>query len=330
MSFGAPGWLWLLLVVPALVWLEHHNGRRAAPALGFPSLAELSELEDPVARWWRRIRPAARLVSLTLLILALARPQQGLKSDERDIQATDVMLCLDVSESMMAEDFGTQTRIAAAKEAARSFIEKRDHDRIGLAVFGQFAMTMCPLTVDYGALIGLLEQTAIGAVPGNRTAIGDGLATCVERLKNTPAKSKVIILLTDGANNAGTVDPVTAAKAAQSYGIKIYAVGAGAPGGGFVTMQDPMFGTRRVHVEADLDEEQLTRISTATGGQYFRVKNDRGLLEILAAIDKMEKTDLKVKSFTEYLERFEWVLLPGLLLAGAELLAGTLLFRGIP
>jgi len=330
MSFGAPAWLWLLPVIPALGWLEWTNGRKASPSLGFSSLAGLRDLEDPVARWWRRIRPAGRLAALTLLILALARPQQGLKSDERDIQATDIMLCLDVSESMQAEDFGKQNRIDAAKEAARAFVEKRDHDRIGLAVFGQFAMTQCPLTVDYGALIGLLAQTTIGVVPGNRTAIGDGLATCVERLKNTPAKSKIIILLTDGANNAGSVDPVTAAKAAQSFGIKIYAVGAGAPGGGYVTVQDPMFGTRRIHVAADLDEEQLTRISTATGGQYFRVKNDRGLMDILAAIDKLEKTDLKVKSFTEYLERFEWLLLPGLLIVAAELLTGSLLLRGIP
>lgn len=330
MSFGSPAWLWLLLVVPVLAWLEHRTGRGASPALGFSSLAALADLEDPVARWWRRVRPPLRLTAITLLILALSRPQQGLKSDERDIQATDIMLCLDVSESMKAEDFGTQTRIDAARVAARAFVEKRSHDRIGLAVFGQFAMTQCPLTVDYGALIGLLEQTVIGVVPGNRTAIGDGLATCVERLKNTPAKSKVIILLTDGANNAGSVDPVTAAKAAQSYGIKIYAVGAGAPGGGYVTVQDPMFGARRIHVAADLDEEQLTRISTATGGQYFRVKNDRGLLDILSAIDKLEKTDLKVKSFTEYLERFEWVLLPGLLLTALELVGGTLVLKGIP
>jgi Ca-activated chloride channel family protein len=330
MSFGSAAWLWLLLVVPALAWLEWTNGRKASPSLGFSSLDRLRELEDPVARWWRRVRPVARLTSLTFLILALARPQQGLKSDERDVQATDIMLCLDVSESMQAEDFGTQTRIVAAKEAARAFVERRDHDRIGLAVFGQFAMTQCPLTVDYGALIGLLEQTTIGVVPGGRTAIGDGLATCVERLKGTPAKSKVIILLTDGANNSGSVDPVTAAKAAQSFGIKIYAVGAGAPGGGFVTVQDPVFGARRLHVAADLDEEQLTRISTATGGQYFRVKNDRGLMDILGAIDKLEKTDLKVKSFTEYLERFEWFLVPGLLLAAAELLTGTLLLRGLP
>jgi Ca-activated chloride channel family protein len=330
MIFATPSALWLLPVVLALVWYRVRFGRRADPALGYSFLADLRGLESPAALFWLRVRPWLRGGALVLLVLALARPLQGLRNDERDIQATDIMICLDVSYSMRAEDFAPKNRIEIAKEAAARFIAKRDHDRIGVAVFGEFAMTICPLTVDYNALGGLLADVAIGEVPPNRTAIGDGLATCVERLKNTASKSKVIIILSDGGNNAGSVDPVTAAKAAAAYGIRIYAIGAGAVGGGTMTVQNPVFGARRVRVADDLDEETLTKISTATGGQYFRATDTQGLFRIFGEIDRLEKTEVKVKTFTEYLEVFEWLLVPGLLLLGAELVIGDLVLKAVP
>ncbi len=329
MMFASPAALWLLPVALALGWYLHRFGRRAEAAVGHAHLAGLAALEPARARLWRRLRPAVRAGGLALLILALARPQQGLKADERDLATTDILLCLDASDSMHAEDFAPKTRFDAAKDAARIFIEKRDQDRLGLVLFGQFAVTQCPLTTDRGALAGVLEDTQLGEVPGNRTAIGDGLAVSVERLKTTPAKSKVIILLTDGANNAGTVDPVTAAKAAQAYGIKIYAIGAGAPGGGYMTMQDPVFGARRVKVADSIDEEMLERIATATGGKYFRAADLKGLYTIFGEIDRMEKTELKVRSFTEYLDRFEAPLLLGLLLIAAEAAVAGLLVREV-
>jgi len=328
--FGTPSALWLLPVVLALLWYLVRFRRRGEPALGYSSVADIRSLESPVARLWNRARPWLRIGALVLLILALARPQQGVRSDERDIRATDIVLCLDVSETMRAEDFAPKNRIEIAKEAAGRFIAKRDHDRIGLVVFAQFAMTVCPLTVDYNALATLLGDIAVGEVPPNRTAIGDGLATCVERLKNTAAKSKVIILLSDGANNAGNVDPKTAARTAAAFGIRIYAIGAGAPGGGYLTVQDPVFGARRVRVATDLDEESLTRVASATGGQYFRATDTQGLFRIFAEIDRLEKTEVRVKSFTEYLERFEWLLIPGLLLLAAELAAGELVLKAVP
>lgn len=329
MIFASPAALWLLPPALVLLWYLHRFGRTSEAALGHSGLGSLAGLEPGLAKLWRRARNGLRAAGLILCILALARPQQGLRTDERDLAATDILLCLDGSDSMRAEDFAPKTRWDAAKDAALRFIERRDQDRLGLVLFGQFAVTQCPLTTDRNALAGLLAELEQGEVPGNRTAIGDGLALAVERLKATPAKSKVIILLTDGVNNAGSVDPVTAAKAAQAYGIKLYAIGAGARGGGYMTVRDPVFGARRVQVAADIDEETMEKISTATGGKYFRATDAKGLLTIFAEIDRMEKSDFRVRAFTEYLERFEWLLLPGLLLIALEAF-GLLAFREVP
>lgn len=329
MTFASPGYLLLLGILPILWYLGRFK-RRNEPAVQYSHLAPLRGLANRQAAIWQQMRDFMRLGTLGLLILALARPQQGLESGERDIHATDILLCLDVSQSMQAEDFKPKNRITVAKESALNFIQKRRHDRIGLVVFAEAAMTQCPLTVDHDALGGMLAGIQIGTLPAGRTAIGDGLAICVERLKSTPAKGKVIVLLTDGVNNAGIVDPLTAAKAARSFGIKIYAIGAASPKGGFITMQDPIFGSRRVKIADSLDEETLTKVATATGGRYFRANDAQGLKAIFDEIDKLEKTEIKVKTFTEYLERFEWLLLPGLLLIGFELGFGQLIFRGLP
>lgn len=328
-TFASPGFLWLLLVVPVLVYVMRFN-RSRRPAVGYSALEPLRALADRKAAAWLWARDALRVATVAFLVLALARPQEGLKSDLQDIKATDMLLCLDVSDSMRAEDFTPKNRITVAKESAISFIERRRHDRIGLVVFAEAALTQCPLTVDHGALAGLLQGIEIGDIPPRRTAIGDGLAICVERLKATAARSKVIVLLTDGVNNAGTIDPVTAAQAAVSFGIKIYTIGAASPEGGYMTVQDPVFGTQRVKVADSLDEVTLTRIAEETGGKYFRATNARGLRQIFGEIDQMEKTDIKVRKFTEYLERFEWLLLPALLLAGLELALGQIVLRGIP
>lgn len=330
MSFASPGYLLLLGLLPLLGYYIFRFGRRQEPSLGYSLLAPLGELSDSSSAFYRSLIGILRLSALFLLIIALARPQQGLKSGARDIFAADIMLCLDVSESMQAEDFPSKTRLQMAREAAGKFIERRKWDRIGLALFGRFAMTQCPLTTDHGALAGLLDKVKIGTVPGDRTAVGDGLATCVERLKNSKAKSKVIILLTDGANNAGSVDPVTGANLAASFGIKIYSIGAGSPQGGYATYSDPIFGTRRIKVADSLDEPTLTKVAGITGGEYFRATDKDSLFRTFAEIDRLEKTEIKVDEFTEYLERFEWLLLPGLLALGLELLIGAVFFRRIP
>jgi Ca-activated chloride channel family protein len=330
MSFASPAWLLLLPLVGLLLWLDFRFGERAAAALGVSSLEGISALDDRLVRAWRRARPFIRAAGLTLLVLAMARPRQGVRADERDILATDIMLCLDVSDSMRAEDFAPRNRITVAKQAAKEFIEKRDRDRIGLVLFAAVAMTECPLTTDYSSLMGLLDAVDVGEIPQNRTAIGDGIVTATARLGQTQAKSKVIILLTDGANNAGATDPVTAARTAQGLGIRIYAIGAGTPGGGMLTVNDPVFGARRVKVADSLDEETLEKIATPTGGKYFRATNSRALYEIFGEIDRLEKTSLRVKEYSDFIERFEWFLIPGLLLLGLELAVGRLLLAGAP
>jgi len=328
--FGSPGFLWLLLLIPALAFYHARWKRRGEPALGYSAVAHLRGLGNRTAAAWARARGWARLAALTLLILALARPQQGLKGDDRFTKAADIMICLDASDSMRSEDFKPKNRITVAKESAVQFVEKRRDDRLGLVVFAELPLTVCPLTTDRGALVGLLESVQIGDVPPNRTAIGDALTLCVERLKPSVAKSKVIVLLTDGANNAGTVDPATAARAAAGFGIKVYTIGAGAPGGGMMPVDDPFFGRRYVRVGEELDEAALTRIAEATGGKYFRATNAKGLRTIFDEINRLERTDIRVTAYTEYIERFELFLLPGLLLLGLELAVGGLLLRGLP
>ncbi len=329
MILASPAALWLLPPVLALAWYLRRFRRSAEPALGYSRVDDLRALEPASARLWRVSRGWVRAAALGCFVLALARPQQGLRSDERDLLATDILLCLDVSDSMQAEDFAPKNRLETAKDAALRFIAQRRDDRIGLVLFGEFALTHCPLTTDHGALGGLVAEVQRGILPGNRTAIGDGLANSVERLKSSPARSKVVILLTDGSNNTG-LDPQVAAKAAAAFGIRVYTIGCATPGGGYMTVQDPVFGARRVRVADSIDEDALAKIADATGGQYFRATDTKGLQKIFDAIDKLEKTDIKVKSFTEYLERFEWFLLPGLLLLGLELGVGGWWLRSVP
>lgn len=330
MFFASPGWLWLLLVVGAMAFYRQRWKSRGESSIGFSSLGHLKALGDRRATAWEKIRGWLRLAVLAMFVIALARPQQGLKGDDRFMQATDIMLCLDASDSMRSEDFKPKNRITVAKEAALEFAEKRKDDRLGLVVFGEMALTLCPLTTDRGALAGLLSAVEIGEVPQNRTAIGDALATSIERLKTSGAKSKVIILLTDGNQNAGTLDPLTAAKAATGFGIRIYTIGAGSPEGGLMPVDDPFFGRRYVRVNDKLDEVVLTKIAESTGGKYFRANNAKGLRTIFDEINRMEKTEVRVTSYTEFIERFEWWLLPALALLMLEVGVGTVLFRGLP
>ena len=330
MMFGSPAFLALFALIAVLSIYEWRYRTGAEGGLGMSSLSAIRDLSSRTAFWWNRARGTVRLVSLALLALALARPQQGLKDELQSVRAADIMLCLDCSDSMRAEDFAPKNRITVAKAAARSFIEKREQDRIGLAIFGRIALTQCPLTTDYAALLGLLDGVEVGIVPQDRTAIGDAIALCASRLKDSAAQSKVIVLLTDGANNAGKADPKTAAEAAAAFGIKVYTIGAGSPSGGYITVDHPFFGRQKVKVADSLDEESLTRIAEATRGRYFRATNAKGLRTIFEEINKLEKTEIEVTAFTEKIERFEWFLIPGLVFLGLELVLGIFVFKGIP
>ena len=271
-----------------------------------------------------------RLASLVLLIVALARPQHGQTHEEALTPTTDILLVLDTSGSMAALDFKPLNRLEGAKEVIRRFVDNRPHDRIGLVVFAAMAFTQCPLTLDHAALLGFLDSVKIGIVPEDRTAIGSAIAVAAARLQKSEAKSKTVILLTDGRNNAGEVDPLTAAKAAAALGIKIYAVGAGKPGGAEYPVDDPVFGRRIVTLPEDLDEDALRAIADATGGRYFRATSLENLHKIYDEIDRLEKTEIKTETYSDYRDvYFPW-LFAGFLVLLTELTLAHTIFRRIP
>jgi Ca-activated chloride channel family protein len=331
MRFADPNYLWLLLVVPvALVYLWHFRANDI-PALRFSSFL----LIDPAHRRGiggaRIVVPGLlRALALVFMILALARPQRGLRSEEMTTKATDIVLCLDASRSMLAIDFKPDNRFHVAKSVIADFIKGRQYDRLGLVLFAEYAITQCPLTTDRSALLSIVDSLEIGAIAPDQTAIGTGLATAVNRLKNSEAKSKIIILVTDGANNAGSVDPLTAAKAAAALGIKIYTIGSASPGDTMIPIDDPSGGQRLVPIRSDLDEDALLRIAEATGGKYYRAKNTDALKSIFKEIDALEKTDIKVKEYTDYEEYYVWFLLIAVGLVTAELLLNKTLLRTLP
>lgn len=276
----------------------------------------------------RLIQIVLRVTALTLAALALSRPQKVTVEELEPIAGVDIMLAIDTSASMQAIDFDPLNRLQAAKELAANFISKRAGDRIGVVSFGGAAVLNCPLTLDHSAVQGFLKQVEIGITQAEGTAIGSGLMAAITYLRKVPSKSKLVILLTDGVNNAGSVDPITAAKLAQSLGIKVYTIGAGKRGGGIFVINDPIFGTRRVKApEEEIDEETLTKVAQATGGQYFRATEMGELRRIFDEIDKMEKTEIEAPKQVRYEELYYIPLAGALLVLGFEtLLAGTWLF----
>jgi len=242
------------------------------------------------------------------------------------------MLLLDVSGSMAAEDFQPKNRLEAAKDVIKEFVEGREHDRIGLVVFARQSFTQVPLTLDYDVLLDLLDQIRLGPDMGleDGTAIGIAIATATNRLKDSTAKSKIIVLLTDGVNNAGQIDPPTAAQIAQTLDIKIYTVGAGRPGSAPYPVQDPIFGKRYVNLPSELDEESLRQIADTTGGLYFRATDSEALRQIYQRISEMEKTEVEVRRYTRYRELAYVFALPALGLILIEVLLANTVFRKIP
>ncbi len=264
-----------------------------------------------------------KVAAIVLLITALARPRKGLTRTEITSHGIDIVIALDVSGSMKAVDFKPKNRLYVAKEVAEDFIEERKADRIGLVLFARFAYTQCPLTTDHGVVIDLLRKANIGMIKDG-TAIGLGLAQSCDRLKDSKAKSKVVILLTDGRNNAGEIDPETATKVAKALGIKVYTIGAGKPGEAKIPVTTPFWGTRYVTIPDELDEELLRVVADETGGSYFRAKDPEGLAMIFETINKMEKSEIKVHKYTNYREFFRPLLLSGLfLLVFGMVLANT-------
>lgn len=328
--FANPVLLLLLLIVPAYVFVELRFARRRRPAVSYPVTAIVKRSVGGGFPWKRHLKTAARAVALTLMVIALARPQAGSGSESVITEGIDVMLAIDVSASMKAEDFKPQNRLAAAKEVVGEFIRGRTSDRIGMVVFAAQAFTQCPLTLDYNVLLGLLDSVEIGMIDERSTAIGTAIATATNRLRESDADSKVVILLTDGRNNAGEIDPITAARAAEAVGVRIYTIGAGTPEGGPIPVDDPVWGRRYVNVETDIDEETLGEIASITGGRYYRAKTEGMLADVYRKIGELETTKIEVKHFTTYTELAPRLIVAALLLLVAELILSAAVVRGIP
>ena len=323
---------WLLLFLLALPLLAFQVRRDYQSTVHFPSLATLKTLRPSSVDLYAGLPFIIRFLAIALLIIALARPQEGHKSTEILSVGVDIMLALDTSGSMRALDFIEEekrvTRLTVVKGVVSKFIENRPTDRIGMVVFGEQAYTQCPLTLDQGILKTFLSKLEIG-MAGDSTAIGSAIGIAVKRLKDLDSASKIIILLTDGRNNAGTLAPIQAAQTAKTFGIKIHTIGVGTKGKA-PFLVNSIFGQRYVYQEVDIDETTLTEISEITGGQYFRATDLESLQNIYKQIDGMEKSEVKVIDHSEYKELFHYFLVPGLMFLLLEIGLSNTLFRRIP
>ena len=318
MRLASPYFLLLLLLIPLLVWLRYVVAARQS--MQFSSTQVLQTLP----RTWRmRLRPIIPLcfaLGLACLVVALARPQKGLSNSRVRTEAVDIILLLDLSESMDTRDFvefnQRISRLEASKDVITRFLEKRPNDRIGMVGFASLPYAIAPLTLDHGWLVKRMEGLHTGMLDGRHTAIGDGIASAVNRLRESEAKSRIIILLTDGASNWGTLSPEDAARAAEALGIKIYTIGAGAPGIGSLAQND------------EVDEVTLQHVAQITGARFYRARDLQTLDEVYAEIDQLEKTEIEVESYTRYEETSrEWIVAGTLLLGLEQLLALTKIGR---
>jgi len=326
--------LWILLFIPLVVVLILFLRRRGKqPALRFSSTDLFSGFSESWKTRLIRRRIFLRLMAIVLFIIALAGPRQVLEKTQITSEGIDIVLSIDASGSMAAEDFTINgkrlNRLAVVKDVIKEFIQNRKADRIGMVAFGALAYTVCPLTTDYDWLMANLERVILGLIEDG-TAVGSGIASSVSRLKDSQAKSRVIILLTDGVNNAGKMDPITAAKTAQALGIKIYTIGAGSKGYVPFPMRDLWGRTVYQKVRIDLDEETLKEIARLTNGSYFRAADTESLREIYKQIDTMEKTRIEQTGYKEYKELFGQFLSAALALLLIEVVLFNTVLLKIP
>ncbi len=329
-GFADPGYLVFLLIIPVMVWWYWRKRPKATGKILYSDVRLLKEVKPSLKQRLRPLLFVLRVLAVALIVLALARPQSSHKEEEITTEGIDIVLTMDVSTSMLAEDFRPKNRIEAAKMVAKEFIKGRKNDRIGLVVFAGTSFTQCPLTLDYGVLYTILDNMKVADDSWDGTAIGMGLATAINRLKDSKAKSKIIILLTDGRNNRGQIDPITAARMAKALGIRVYTIGTGTKGTAMYPVNNPLWGKRYVPMRVDIDEKLLREVAQITGGKYFRATDTEKLRKIYQEIGKMEKTKIKVKEYTRYEELFVYFLAIGLFLLIVELVLGNTYFRSIP
>lgn len=326
-KFLHPQWLWLLAVIPILLAFHFFYLRKRQPTLRYSSLQGFAS----VPKGWKiRLRETPvilRSLVFSALAIALARPQSSSSSQNVTTEGIDIVLALDISASMLAEDL-KPNRIDAAKKVANDFVDQRPNDRIGLVVFSGESFTQCPMTTDHSVLKNLLLSLQSGML-ADGTALGEGLATAVNRIRNSSAKSKVIILLTDGVNNIGAIAPETAGDIAQAFGIRVYTIGVGTQGMAPYPVPTPL-GVQYQYMPVQIDEPVLKKIASSTGGKYFRATSTAELKNIYQDIDKLEKTRIDVTEFRHRSEEFYPVALVALVLLCLEFLLRQTVFRTLP
>lgn len=331
MTFANPWLLLLLLAVPVVAWLKGRRKQQAA------FLYSSVQLVKGIIGFHRSaagvILPKLRWLALILLIIGLARPQRFEGEIQTRASGIDIVVAVDLSKSMAAEDFEVEgrrvNRLEIAKAVLTDFIDRRPGDRIGLVAFAGRAYIASPMTLDHPFLLQNLERLNMNSIEDG-TAIGSGLSASLNRLRDMESKSKIVILMTDGQNNSGKIPPLTAAEAAETIGIKVYTIGVGTRGTAPMPYID-VFGQRRYNlVEVNIDEETLKAIADRTGGKYYRADNTEALMKIYDEIDQLEKTEIEVKKYLQFKELFPWFVLPGLGLLLLEILLAHTIWRRLP
>lgn len=327
-NFIQPEFLLLLVLLPIVAFWYYYRSKQYFPTFRMSSLEGVTNTRSYKAII-QRILPFLRAAVFIALVLAMARPQEMLKEEDIKAEGIDIMLVMDLSSSMLARDF-TPDRLEVSKTVASQFVNKRPYDRIGLAVFSGEAFTQCPLTTDHRILKEFLSNLRCGILEDG-TAIGMGLATGVNRLKDSEAVSKVVILLTDGVNNSGYIKPITAVQIATQFNIKVYTIGIGSIGKAVTPTSLISKGRYKFELASvEIDEELLKEIAEMTGGAYFRATSKEGLEEIYSRIDQLEKTEIEVTTIRRYTEEFHIFALIGLLLLFIEILLKYAVVRGLP
>lgn len=328
-TFANKELLWLLLVIPVVIaWYIWRNKTYTAE-MKVSSMSNLEGLKPSLKQYMRHLLIVFRVAAIALLILVLARPQSRSSWKDVKTEGIDIMMALDISGSMLARDFKPD-RLEASKEVASDFIDSRPNDRIGLVIFSGESFTQCPLTTDHAVIKNLFSSIKTGMV-ADGTAIGNGLATAVGRIKDSKAKSKVVILLTDGVNNQGSVAPLTAAEIAKAFGVRVYTIGVGTIGKALSPIAMYPNGQFEFgYVDVNIDEKSLTEIAEMTGGKYFRATDNDKLKDIYKEIDRLEKTIFEEKNFTNKAEHFLPFALSAAVLLLFEFLLKNTLFKSIP
>ena len=323
-EFANKEYFWLFLIfIPMIVWYVWRL-KKSVATMKISSLSNLKKNPLPWRYVLRHFLFGLRLLALSALIIVLARPQSMDRWENRKVEGIDIVIAFDVSGSMLAEDF-KPNRIEAAKEIGMEFVASRPDDRMGLVIFAGESYTQCPLTIDHAVLLNLFSEIKDGIIEDG-TAIGMGLATAVNRLKESDAISKVIILLTDGVNNMGNISPMAAAEIAKEFGIKVYTIGIGKTGMAPYPFQTP-FGIQYQNIEVKIDEEVLQNIANQTGGKYFRATDNQKLRDIYKEIDSLEKTELEVKTYSQPREEFTLILMIAMLIFVVEQLLGLTILK---